>query len=151
MTSRDGFAGRTADRSSAAPPFDPIIIRREEGNSSKCSVFQQPARLYDRPFVPGPGVSIQDDDWHPDGKWREFCRRRGQGESGEKTISVKTGVLVFGEITGIVERQQNMAEVTYTEKTTDITPFGQRRNIAEGTTSRTAMFTRYDDGWRLTR
>lgn len=57
---------------------------------------------------------------------------------------------VFGEITGIVERKDlNISEVTYTEKITDITPFGKVLGINEEIIDRTVTFTKYDDGWRL--
>jgi hypothetical protein len=64
-------------------------------------------------------------------------------------LTVKTGQLEFGEITGIVERKESStAEVHYTEKVVE-TPFGTALGVAKGPYVRTATFTKYDDGWRL--
>jgi len=63
---------------------------------------------------------------------------------------VKVAKIEFGEITGIVERKEfNIAEVNFTERRQDITPFGRALNIYEETFNRSATFTRYDDGWRI--
>lgn len=74
-------------------------------------------------------------------------------EEGTQFVSgrgFRTAKLVFGEITGIVERKDfNIAEVNYTLRRVDITPFGRALNVSEETIFRTANFTRYDDGWRI--
>ena len=75
-------------------------------------------------------------------------------EKGKKFI-IDNHVIVateeFGEITGIVERKEfNNAEVNYTVKRINITPFGKLIfNLNEETFNRTATFTKYDDGWRI--
>ena len=64
--------------------------------------------------------------------------------------SVKVATIEFGEVTGIVERKElNIAEVNYTTKRVNITPFGKAYNINEETFNRSASFTKYDDGWRI--
>jgi hypothetical protein len=63
---------------------------------------------------------------------------------------VKLATIEFGEITGIVERKElNIAEVNYTSKRKNITPFGMAHNLKEATFSFTVTFTKYDDGWRI--
>ncbi|MCE5320663.1 MAG: hypothetical protein LLF93_06135 [Bacteroidales bacterium] len=64
--------------------------------------------------------------------------------------SVKVATLEFGEITGIVERKEfNIAEVNYTTKRTNITPFGNAYHVNEEVYNNTETFTKYDDGWRI--
>ena len=64
--------------------------------------------------------------------------------------SVRVATIEFGEITGIVERKEmNLAEVNYTERRKDITPFGKALNVNEETFNKTATFTKYDNGWRI--
>ena len=76
-------------------------------------------------------------------------------ETAKKYITSDNKVIVatdeFGEITGIVERKElNGAEVNYTLKRTNITPFGRILfNLTETTFNRTATFTKFDDGWRI--
>jgi hypothetical protein len=64
-------------------------------------------------------------------------------------ITVKQGQITLSEITGIVE-QGITAEVQYTEKES-VTPFGAANCISVKPASKTATFTKYDDGWRLSR
>jgi hypothetical protein len=64
-------------------------------------------------------------------------------------IDVKQGQLTLSEITGIVE-QGITAEVQYTEKES-VTPFGAANCISVKPASKTATFTKYDDGWRLSK
>lgn len=61
---------------------------------------------------------------------------------------VKTCDLNFGEVTGIqIHEQLKTAEVDYTLKVANITPFG--KNISTQPIYRKATFTLYDDGWRI--
>jgi hypothetical protein len=62
-------------------------------------------------------------------------------------ITVKQGQLTLSEITGIIE-DGNRAEVQYTEKES-VTPFGAAKCISVQPASKTATFTKFDDGWRL--
>ncbi len=64
---------------------------------------------------------------------------------------IRTSTLEFGEITGIVERKElNIAEVNYTLRRINITPFGSMiYNAKEEIIARTISFTKYDDGWRI--
>ena len=64
-------------------------------------------------------------------------------------VTVKQGQLTLSEITGIVE-QGITAEVHYTEKET-LTPFGAAKCISVAAASKTATFTKFDDGWRLSK
>jgi len=76
-------------------------------------------------------------------------------EKGKKYITTDNKVLIatdeFEKITGIVERKEfKTAEVDYTVKRINITPFGKIIfNINEETFTRSATFTKYDDGWRI--
>ena len=64
----------------------------------------------------------------------------------------KTAELDFGEITGIIENEElNNAEVQYTLIRKNVTPFGKAKNLLEGKVSKSALFTKYDDGWRITK
>lgn len=66
--------------------------------------------------------------------------------------SVKVATIVFGEITGIIERKElNIAEVNYSTKKTNITPFGNAYNVNEEVFNNTQVFNKYDDGWRISR
>lgn len=66
--------------------------------------------------------------------------------------SVKVATLEFGEITGIIERKElNIAEVNYTTKKTNITPFGYAYNVNEEVFNNTEVFNKYDDGWRISK
>ena len=68
---------------------------------------------------------------------------------GNQYFNVKTGTIVFGEITGIIERKElSTAEVNYTELV-NVTPFGQVFGVQYSSSSRNATFTKYDDGWRI--
>lgn len=86
---------------------------------------------------------------------RTIAHRATLTEKGKKYITNNNKVILatyeFGEITGIVEeKESNTAEVNYTVKRTNITPFGQLAfNMNEETYNRTANFTKYDDGWRI--
>jgi hypothetical protein len=73
------------------------------------------------------------------------------GDDGE--IPVITSHLSFGSITGIVERSGlNLAEVTYTLVRKDITPFGRIIfKLNEETINKVETFTKYDDGWRISK
>ncbi len=63
---------------------------------------------------------------------------------------VKVSTLEFGEITGIIERGElNIAEVNYTVKRDNITPFGLAYKINPEILNRSATFTKFDDGWRI--
>jgi hypothetical protein len=66
-------------------------------------------------------------------------------------INVKVAKLDFGEITGIVERKEfNMAQVEYTIVRTEITPFGRIAfKYNESPETKTAVFSKFDDGWRI--
>lgn len=71
-------------------------------------------------------------------------------------ITVKQGQLTLSDITGIVE-EGITAEVHYTEKES-VTPFGAANCIigaanciTVATASKTATFTKFDDGWRLSK
>jgi len=67
----------------------------------------------------------------------------------ENFITVKQGQLTLSEITGIVE-EGDRAEVQYTEKES-VTPFGAANCISVKPASKTATFTKFDDGWRLSK
>ncbi len=61
---------------------------------------------------------------------------------------VKTCEITFGEITGIqMQEQVKLAEVNYTLKRINFTPFGNEGS--QETENRTASFTLFDDGWRM--
>lgn len=62
---------------------------------------------------------------------------------------VKTAILKFGEITGIVNVSQNIAKVEYTVIIDDLTPFGQILGANPGVMNQTANFMLYDNGWRI--
>ena len=76
-------------------------------------------------------------------------------EKGNQYIENGNNIVVatveFGEVTGIVEREEfKNAEVNYTVRRTNITPFGRILfNINEETINRSVVFTKYDDGWRI--
>ena len=56
---------------------------------------------------------------------------------------IKVATIEFGEITGIIERKEfNVAEVNYTERRTNITPFGTAYGLYEETFNRSASFTK---------
>lgn len=64
--------------------------------------------------------------------------------------SVKVSSIIFGEITGIIERNEsNSSEVHYTTKRTSLTPFAVFFGINEQVFNYSATFSRYDDGWRM--
>ena len=64
--------------------------------------------------------------------------------------SVKVSSMVFGEVTGIIERKENnSAEVQFTTKRTSLTPFAIFFRINEQVFNHSATFTKYDDGWRM--
>lgn len=70
------------------------------------------------------------------------------GETDDYYPIVKTGELVFNEITGIADIMDNVKEVHYTLKYTNLTPFGNVM-LKTGVVQETATFRKYDDGWRL--
>jgi hypothetical protein len=75
---------------------------------------------------------------------------RDDENGSNQSVYVKVGFLDFGEITGIVTQPGlNVAQVNYTEKVTNMTPFGIALNIPQQTFNRKATFTKYDDGWRI--
>ena len=61
---------------------------------------------------------------------------------------VKTGELVFNGITGIADIMDNVKEVHYTLKYTNLTPFGSVM-LKTGILQETSTFRKYDDGWRI--
>jgi hypothetical protein len=66
-------------------------------------------------------------------------------------LTVKTAYREFGEITGIVEhKESSTADVQYTESVAP-TPFGVALAVSTEPLAYTATFTKFDDGWRLTR
>ena len=69
------------------------------------------------------------------------------------TINVKIAKLDFGEITGIIEyKESNTAVVNYTYVRKDLTPFGKiKSNFHTGPNNFSHTFTKYDDGWRITK
>lgn len=61
---------------------------------------------------------------------------------------VKVDDLQFGEVTGVqVNEQFKVAEVDYTLKKANSTPFGSDESTSP--TSRRASFVLFDDGWRI--
>jgi hypothetical protein len=61
---------------------------------------------------------------------------------------VRTNDVAFGEVTGIqVNEQFKVAEVDYTLKNVNLTPFGSGTSTAP--IVQKAMFRLFDDGWRL--
>ena len=70
-----------------------------------------------------------------------------------KDIVVKAAKLYFGEITGIIEyKESNTAVVNYTYVRKEITPFGRIAfQLTEGENNFSHTFTKYDDGWRITK
>lgn len=70
------------------------------------------------------------------------------GETDDYYPIVKTGELVFDEITGIADIMDNVKEVHYTLKYTNLTPFGNVM-LKTGSLQQTATFRKYDDGWRM--
>jgi len=61
---------------------------------------------------------------------------------------VKSCEIAFGEVTGIeVENQFNGAVVHYTLVRVNPTPFGV--NISQEPIDKKALFSKYDDGWRI--
>jgi len=72
-------------------------------------------------------------------------------EKGNKYVSngrIIVATIEFGEITGIVEGENNTSEVNY-NTIKKATPFGEVYNISGGTFNHTAKFAKYDDGWRI--
>lgn len=64
--------------------------------------------------------------------------------------SVKVSSIIFGEITGIIERKEiNSSEVRYTTRRTNLTPFAMFYGINEQIFNHSSLFTKYDDGWRM--
>lgn len=61
---------------------------------------------------------------------------------------VKLGDLVFDEITGIADIMENIKEVEYNLKYTNITPFGDIM-LKTSKVAKTVTFRKYDDGWRI--
>lgn len=88
--------------------------------------------------------------------------RASDGTAEYRTIAVWLSTVEFGTITGIREAAQfNAATVEYTV-ITKATPFGNRplgysmvygnnNQVATGTIAQTINFTKYDDGWRISR
>lgn len=76
-------------------------------------------------------------------------------EKGKKYITNDNKVIVateeFGEVTGIIEsKESKSAEVNYTIRRINITPFGRIVfNLNEETYNKSETFTKYDDGWRI--
>ncbi len=66
-------------------------------------------------------------------------------------VPVKVAEVEFGEVTGIQQFEQyNSAEVTYTIRRKNITPFGELLlDLKEEGQQRKIKFSKYDDGWRL--
>jgi hypothetical protein len=77
----------------------------------------------------------------------------GGDDNYTKIVDVKVAKMDFGEITGILEyKESNTAVVNYTYIRKDITPFGKIGfNLKEGKYNYSHTFTKYDDGWRITR
>jgi len=62
--------------------------------------------------------------------------------------TIKICEITFGEVTGIQTNEQSgIAEVNYTLKRENITPFGI--NISQTPLNRMTSFSLYDDGWRI--
>jgi hypothetical protein len=65
-------------------------------------------------------------------------------------ILVKLADIEFGKITGVkTNPERNTAQVEYTVKRSNITPFGELQELQEETIPKYASFEKYDDGWRL--
>lgn len=63
---------------------------------------------------------------------------------------LKVATLDFGEVTGIVNApERNTAQVDFTVRRT-VTPLGPAFGLSDEAMTRSAVFTKYDDGWRLT-
>ena len=63
---------------------------------------------------------------------------------------VKTGEIVFGEVTGVqIHEQFKVAEADYTLKWANMTPFGS--SVSTQPINRKASFGLFDDGWRIQR
>ena len=67
-----------------------------------------------------------------------------------KKMKVKGAKLDFGQITGIVvQKESNITEVQY-QIVREVNPFGIIiANLNSGTINKTAIFRKYDDGWRI--
>lgn len=80
---------------------------------------------------------------------REYTKERDDAGTSD-VFEVKTCDIVFGEITGIIQnKESNFAEVRYTLEKKNISPFGKAFGVKPEIINRTAMFTKYDDGWRI--
>ena len=67
----------------------------------------------------------------------------------EDNLIVKCSETTFGEISGIYEKKKSdNVEVEYTANV-KATPFGEIFNVKTETVNRTAVFSKTDDGWRI--
>lgn len=76
----------------------------------------------------------------------------GNQSTYEEKIDLKGAELDFDQITGIIEKDANStAEVTYTLKRKNVTPFGKIAfHLGNGVSViKTVSFSKYDDGWRI--
>lgn len=80
-----------------------------------------------------------------------YVKDENDGDNTIKNIFVKVSILDFGEVTGIREfKEYNTAQVEFTLKVKDITPFGRIiYNMTESTENRSVTLIKYDDGWRI--
>jgi len=93
-------------------------------------------------------VRLTDEGWKYLVNRSENPERPGIFNKGAFTFKLKTCDLVFGEVTGIVINDQfKMAEVEYTTRYSNLTPFAL--NISSSPRKATATFILYDDGWRM--
>lgn len=93
-------------------------------------------------------VRLTDEGWKYLLNRAENPERPGIFNKGAFTFKLKTCDLVFGEVTGIVINDQfKMAEVEYTTRYSNLTPFAL--NINSSPRKGTATFILYDDGWRI--
>ena len=62
---------------------------------------------------------------------------------------VRAGKVRFGEITGILKIQPNIAKVDYTIIIQELTPFASPVDIRSQPIDMVAIYALYDDGWRI--
>jgi len=89
-------------------------------------------------------------------KGKKYYIRDARSNSMEKNIIVKVAELHFDKVTGIkFNNEKNTAYVEYEVRQTNITPFGQVKNILrfkdieDKVIKKTAYFEKFDDGWRI--
>ncbi len=101
-------------------------------------------------------ITLQDDEKHEDNGLVWVFKRVVLTNAGRKYFInedeskyiVKTCDIDFGEITGIQTNEQfKSARVDYTLIRKNISPFAKR--ISQSPINKQAMFSLYDDGWRL--